>query len=167
MGGWVGGLGPSSRAGTQSAPELAGLTLKPPGSSSSSRDDHTSSPPAHSPAAQGTLLGLLAACGAELSILQCADRVVAADGAHILSTGYRRCMRPTALLPGDSSSNAAGGGSGSSGGRALPDGPAAGAGLGVAASLQDWVQRGAALGGEALSRAAAAGGGGGRRAAGQ
>lgn len=88
----------------------------------------------------------------------------AADGVHIISAGYRRCMRPTTLLPGDAAASAAAGSSG--GGATLPDGPAAGAGLGVAASLQDWVQRGAALGGEALSRAAAAGGSN-RRAAGQ
>jgi hypothetical protein len=40
---------------------------------------------------QGTILGILSAGGAELSILKCATRVVAADGAHILSGGYRKC----------------------------------------------------------------------------
>lgn len=37
---------------------------------------------------QGTLLGLLTACGAELSILKCAHRVVAA-GRHALQAGQR------------------------------------------------------------------------------
>lgn len=47
-----------------------------------------------SPLPQSTLLGLLAACNFELSILRCANRVVGSDGARILAGGYRDCSRP-------------------------------------------------------------------------
>ena len=44
---------------------------------------------------QSTLLGLLGACNFELSILQCANRVMGSDGARILASGYQQCSRPT------------------------------------------------------------------------
>ncbi|KAL4853636.1 Vacuolar protein sorting-associated protein 8 [Chlorella vulgaris] len=96
---------------------------------------------------KGTLLGLLTACGAELSILKCANRVVATDGAHILAGGYRKCSQPVHIASADSSSGV------------IETSRAAAAGsAGMAASLQDWVQRGTVFGSEMLARAARAGG---------
>lgn len=71
-----------------------------------------------------------------------------ADGAHILSGGYRKCMQPVPVPPAQFGSGAA------CAGQQLPDGPAAGSSS-VAASLQEWMQRGTALGTEVLSKAAA------------
>ncbi|PSC67185.1 vacuolar sorting-associated 8-like protein isoform X1 [Micractinium conductrix] len=69
---------------------------------------------------KGTLLGLLTACGAELSILQCANRVVAADGTHCLTSGYRQCMAATALPhAGSGGGGEAGGGTAGTGNNEL------------------------------------------------
>ena len=57
---------------------------------------------------QGTILGILSAGGAELSILKCATRVVAADGAHILSGGYRKCAAGSSVGGGSGSGGQAG-----------------------------------------------------------
>ncbi|GAB4818305.1 hypothetical protein N2152v2_005351 [Parachlorella kessleri] len=43
---------------------------------------------------KSTLLGLLGACNFELSILQCANRVMGSDGARILASGYQQCSKP-------------------------------------------------------------------------
>jgi hypothetical protein len=56
---------------------------------------------------QGTILGILSAGGAELSILKCATRVVAADGAHILSGGYRKCAAGSSVDGGSGGSSGA------------------------------------------------------------
>ena len=58
---------------------------------------------------QGTILGILSAGGAELSILKCATRVVAADGAHILSGGYRKCAEGSSNVVNDGIHGAQGG----------------------------------------------------------
>lgn len=75
-------------------------------------------------------------------------RSVNADGVHILRGGYRKCMQPVPVPLSAAEGSAAGAG------QQLPDGPAAG-NSGVAASLQEWMQRGTALGTEVLSKAAA------------
>ncbi|KAL4426026.1 hypothetical protein ABPG75_010042 [Micractinium tetrahymenae] len=106
---------------------------------------------------KGTLLGLLTACGAELSILKCAHRVVAADGTHILASGYRRCMAPTPPPTGHS----ADGGTSlhSSRSEAAAGAEAAGASsstsdlLGAAAaSASAWMQRGSEMLGRTAGR---------------
>ncbi|KAL4418863.1 hypothetical protein ABPG77_002930, partial [Micractinium sp. CCAP 211/92] len=105
---------------------------------------------------KGTLLGLLTACGAELSILKCAHRVVAADGSQMLTTGYRRCMAPAPLpSPVQSSEESA----------PQPGSPAAAPGAGAssssdllnaaAASASTWVQRGSQILARTAGRGAA------------
>lgn len=70
-----------------------------------------------------------------------------ADGAHILAGGYRKCNQPVHITSAYSSSGV------------IETSRAAAAGsAGMAASLQDWVQRGTVFGSEMLARAARAGG---------
>lgn len=127
---------------------------------------------------QGTLLGLLTACGAELSILKCANRVVAAgaqllahrtacgnicylgygtcllfaDGAHVLGRGYRDCMHPTPV--GGALQAAFTARSDPRSTLTLDSTQGASISVRIPTSVQDWVHRGALLGTEMLAKAA-------------